>query len=403
MGDEALSRVVGLVRLALVGRLIVVNLTLLYLPTNLAQAPVILGALVVATLTSYLSLRHLAALSARLARRPIYLMADLGLAVAMLILVGPESPLFLYTLGSALMAGVVFGRRGAVIFAALLVAGYGGSLALAWPVRGAELDSFQQLVTLPSLYLLVAAGGAGVRTLLLRQAATEAALRVAERVATVGDERARVAREMHDSVGKTLYGLGMSARALVHRVDGGASDLSAEIAALSASADGAAVQARELIGDLRADTLDLPLGCALRDIVAGWAHRTGVRAELSGQEVDLDAPGVRYELICIVKEALRNVERHAGADAVRVELAREDGIVELTVTDDGRGPPGCGHPLHLEPEGHYGLVGMAERAQRSGGMLELDRAPGGGTVVRTRVPAGDPGPRARGPEAEPIA
>jgi len=396
------SRVAGLIRLALLGRLIVLNLTLLYLPTNLAQAPVILGALVVSGLVSYLSLRHLAAVSSWLERRPIYLMVDLGLAEAMLIVVGPESPVFLYTLGSALLAGVVFGRRGAMVFGAMLVAGYGASLALAWTARAEELNSIQQLVTLPSLYLLTAAGGAAVRTLLLRQAATEAALRVAERAATVGEERARLAREMHDSVGKTLYGLGMSARALVQRANGGTPGLGEEIAALSASAEGAALQARELIGDLRADTLDLPLGCALRDIMADWAGRTGLSAELSGHEVNLEEPGVRYELTCIVKEALRNVERHADADGVQVDLAREGGMVQLTVTDDGRGPPGLGHPRDVEPEGHYGLVGMAERAERSGGTLELDRAPGGGTVVRARVPAREPDPSALPPEAEPI-
>ena len=86
-------------------------------------------------------------------------------------------------------------------------------------LRTHEARDIQALVVLPALYPLAAAGGAAVRRLLDRQAVTQLALAGAERRAAAGAERARVAREMHDSLGKTLYGIALAARGLSHRVE----------------------------------------------------------------------------------------------------------------------------------------------------------------------------------------
>jgi signal transduction histidine kinase len=247
----------------------------------------------------------------------------------------------------------------------------------------------QTLVTLPVLYPLAAAGGAGVRGLLDRQAATDASLRGAERATAAEQERTRVAREMHDSLGKTRYGIALSARALAKRVAADAPDAARAARDLSGAAQLAAEEARGLISDLRADTLALPLGAALAEHVASWSSLSGVAARTDGEEVDLPNPGTRYELFCIVKEALRNVERHARATSVEVALAQRGDRVVLTVADDGVGIDGRGDPRALEPDGHYGLVGIAERAERVGATVTLAGEPGQGTRVVVEVPAGD--------------
>jgi signal transduction histidine kinase len=196
---------------------------------------------------------------------------------------------------------------------------------------------------------------------------------------------------MHDSVGKTLYGIALSATALAMRVKRDAPAAAAASRDLASAAQVAAAEARELITDLRSDTLDLPLGAALRGEVERWSAEAGVPADFSGDHVDLPHPGTRYELFCVVREALRNVERHAGAKHVRVTLSRQGDEVSLDVADDGRGlvvAPGA-QVRDLEPEGHFGLLGMGERATRVGGRLDLASAPGAGTTVSVRLPAAD--------------
>jgi signal transduction histidine kinase len=235
----------------------------------------------------------------------------------------------------------------------------------------------------------MAAGGAAVRRLIDRQASTDLALRAAEGAAAAGAERTRVAREMHDSLGKTLYGVALGAHALALRVEDEAPGSARAARDLSGAAQLATEEARGLISDLRADTLALPLGTVLAEHVGRWAQESGVTATARGEDVDLPNPSTRYELFCIAKEALVNVERHAQAAAVEVTLVQQDDCVLLTIADDGVGIEGSGSARDLETDGHYGLVGMAERAERVGATVSLDGASGRGTRVTVRVPAGD--------------
>ena len=98
-------------------------------------------------------------------------------------------------------------------------------------------------------------------------------------------------------------------------------------------------------------------------------------------------PTTRYELVCVLREALANVERHAAAGRVTVGLRDVDGGVELSVSDDGHGFAPPADPAGLQSAGHFGVVGMGERARRVGGVLVLRSRPGQGTTVRVTVPA----------------
>jgi signal transduction histidine kinase len=383
----------SLVRLVLLFRLIALNVTIFELPGNPSQVPGVMLGLVLAAFASFLPLRYWDRWGPVISRRPAFLAADLLLNLTIYAYLGPASPFFLYTLGTPVLAGVLFRWTGAALLGSAMLVGYYVLVILSGngldELRAHEARDIQALVVLPALYPLAAAGGAAVRELLDRQAATQVALASAERRAAAGAERARVAREMHDSLGKTLYGIALAARALAHRVGGEAPGAADAARQLSDAAQVAAQEARGLIADLRSDTLDRPLREALDTYVREWSERTGIAAGLHCNGVDLPHPGTRYELFCIVREALENVERHAHASHVDVALRSADPDVVLSVADDGVGIDGGGDPRSLQSYGHYGLIGMAERGERIGATVEIAGARGGGTTVTVRLPAGD--------------
>jgi signal transduction histidine kinase len=383
----------SLVRLVLLFRLIALNVTIFELPGSPDQVPGVMAGLVVAAFASFLPLRYWDRWAGPLSTRPVFLAADLMLNLTIYAYLGPASPFFLYTLGTPLLAGLLFRTTGAILLGFAMLAGYyvlvvlsGNGLA---ELRAHEARDIQALVVLPALYPLAAAGGAAVRGLLDRQAVTQLALASAERRAAAGAERARVAREMHDSLGKTLYGIALAARGLSHRIEAEAPEAAAAARDLSASAQVAAEEARGLISDLRSDTLDRPLGDALERYVGEWSQRNGIAAHLQADGVDLPHPGTRYELFCIVREALENVERHAGATRVQVLLRDMAPDVVLSVVDDGVGIGGEGDARSLQTNGHYGLIGMAERGERIGATVRIAGQRGAGTTVTVRLPAGD--------------
>jgi signal transduction histidine kinase len=161
------------------------------------------AAILVAAITSFIPLRFWDRVGPALVRHPGYLAGELVLATLILLLTGVDSPFFYYTLGSALLGGLVYGWPGAALFSVMLIGVY------AWVV-GVRDDGAASFV-LPALYPLIAAAGAGLRGLLDRQAETESEL-------ASQSERARLARDMHDSLAKTVSGMGFAALALARHI-----------------------------------------------------------------------------------------------------------------------------------------------------------------------------------------
>ena len=192
--------------------------------------------LVVAAAASFVPLRWWDRVGPALVRHPAYLAAELMLAALVLLLTPVQSPFFYFTLGTALLGGLLYGYAGAAVFSLLLVAVYLWSLDVRADIDQIP-DTFQTYVGLPALYPLVAAAGAAARRLLDRQAEAESELAEEQGRAAAEAERARLARDMHDSLAKTVSGIGFAALALSRRIE--------------RDPEGAALEARQLAEDAR--------------------------------------------------------------------------------------------------------------------------------------------------------
>ena len=344
------------------------------------------AAIVVAAITSAIPLRYWDRVGPALVRHPGYLAGELVLATLILLLTGVNSPFFYYTLGSALLGGLVYGWAGAGLFSVMLIGVY------AWVVSVRDADGAASFV-LPALYPLIAAAGAGLRGLLDRQAATESEL-------ASQSERARLARDMHDSLAKTVGGMGFAALALARHIERDPATAAAEAHKLADDARQATREAREIIVGLRADAGEqLPLTAALQAEARAWGEASGVRVALAVEEVGELHPVAERELEWIMREALRNVERHAGASQVTVRLRRLGGRAVLTVADDGAGFEVPDELEELARGRHFGVTGMRERALLAGGELSVESAPGDGCVLSVWMPAEAPAAAPAAPAA----
>jgi signal transduction histidine kinase len=378
------ERLAPLCKLVFNFRLIVVAVTVFSIGYENGNKSPLLVALMLATAASFLPLRYWDRFSPMLLRHPAFLAGDLVLTMLILSVIGPESPFFYFTLGTSLLSGVLYGAPGAAVFSVMLLATYGLGLAPRAQVRDG-IEGFQLLVGYPVLYPLTAAAGAAVRRLIEAQKSAEEALATSARSAAIERERARIAREMHDSLAKTIHGIGLQAAALKKWIKGDPARAERDAAVISEAARRAASEARGLIRDLRLDIPESSLCDSVAAFAGQWSEESGVAVALDLDDVDCSCPESRWELLNILKEALYNVERHAVAEKVRVTLIQQNGAIRLEVADDGTGFDLSGLPA-LQRAGHFGLIGMAERAERIGGHLDVRSVPAQGAVISVMVP-----------------
>ncbi|WP_224403595.1 GAF domain-containing protein [Pseudonocardia sp. ICBG1034] len=203
----------------------------------------------------------------------------------------------------------------------------------------------------------------------------------AARDAAVHAERSRLAAELHDSVGALLFSIGSGMAGLAESA-GADPVLRARLDQLRSQAAEASTALRDSMRTLRASPAALELAVALRADCTAFTERTGTPAELVMLDDDLTlAPTRRDIAVTAVREALHNVEKHAGAHGVVVSVGRRRTPERLTVavTDDGVGiTPGRPHGI--------GLSTTAEAVARVGGRLTVDGDPDGGTTWRIELP-----------------
>jgi signal transduction histidine kinase len=196
------------------------------------------------------------------------------------------------------------------------------------------------------------------------------------------EERASLARELHDSVTQALFSMGLTARALELLMDRDPEAARQKLAELRELQKDALAEMRTLIFELRPQALETDgLAQALRNHGAAVQGRTGldVSVEVDTEErLRLDIEEALYR---IAQEALHNVVKHANAQHARISLRRTGKTLRLTVDDDG-----IGFDPNVTTRGNLGLHGMRQRAERMGAELTISGRPGGGSQVRVSLP-----------------
>lgn len=201
----------------------------------------------------------------------------------------------------------------------------------------------------------------------------------AEELATA-KERNRLARELHDSVAQTLYGLTLQAEAAARELNAGRADKASEqLLEIRDSAQQSLQETRLLIFELRPPILEQEgLVSALRNRLESVESRSGLKVQILLQEVGQVRAEVEAGLYGIANEALNNILKHARATVIKVSLKKETKKIVLEIQDNG-----IGFDVDAIPGG-MGLNGMKERAEQFGGLLTL-QSNSSGTMIRVEV------------------
>jgi signal transduction histidine kinase len=202
-------------------------------------------------------------------------------------------------------------------------------------------------------------------------------------------ERRRLSRELHDGPVQSLWFLGAEIRRLRMQAAEAPVDLHQALCGLQASWSAVYDELRQVMGDLHQPVpADNALVRALERSLANFQRRTDTVTELYTEmdedEVPLDRAS-QAQLIRICQAALANVQRHASARRVRVDLRTNAEGALVRIEDDGVGFDPA--QVQQRPTEHYGLTMIRERAESLGGRVEVSSAPGQGTCLRVWVPA----------------
>jgi len=206
------------------------------------------------------------------------------------------------------------------------------------------------------------------------------------------EERGRMARELHDTLAQGVAGLVLQLEAVKHYLnEGEVAESQLIVTKASTQARDALRQARAAIDDLRAEALFAP------DFITAVTHQTQKFSAINNLSVELDtqlpdslllSSPIALHARRALAEMLANVARHAAATTVRVKLRlTEDGCLQIEVGDDGAG-------FDVETAvrtGHYGLIGLKERARLTGGHFSIKSSPEKGTTALLQLPLEETG------------
>jgi signal transduction histidine kinase len=196
-------------------------------------------------------------------------------------------------------------------------------------------------------------------------------------------ERSRIARELHDTLIQGFSGITMQMHAFASRLK-----TPEDRQALGEIIHDAGIclqETRRSVAGLRGGTgSSSGLAAAIGDAARQLTEERDIRLKLNldDRHQELSAE-VKYNLVCIVQEAITNSIKHSGAHVIEVTLVCSANDLRISVRDDGRG-------ISLDEgkarAGHYGMIGMKERASQIGAELDVASAPGQGTKVSVHVP-----------------
>ena len=200
--------------------------------------------------------------------------------------------------------------------------------------------------------------------------------------AAVLEERHRVARDLHDSVAQSLYGVALGAKAARKYLASEPSAVEESLDYVIDLATSGLAEMRTLIFDLYPEAIEkVGLRSAILRQLESLPARTGIEFEYEcAGEPDIPTE-LKQELFAVMREALHNAVRHSQTRTLRVQLSQHDNEVRFAVRDFG-----TGFVTTDVPPGHLGLTSMRERMARLGGHLHVDSSIGEGAVVSGRLP-----------------
>lgn len=343
---------------------------------------------------------------ARTVVRPEFVWWLVGLTGLWLVLVA-LSPEFVWVAFSLwLLAGHFLPWRWVLPYAAVVLA-----VVVAVPLRAAGTLSTAQVIgpVIGALFAIIVSRGQLelvrhgrererlVASLVAAQAEAEALhdeLAGTQREAGILSERARLSRDIHDTLAQGFSSIVLLARS--RDLSSGEDELRALLRQIDATASGNLDEARRVVGALAPRDLESTgLPASLRRLLDAFGEQTGLATELRVDgEVDGLPTAVEVALVRTTQGALANVRRHAQASRVVVSLCETGDSIRLDVVDDGIGfVPDQARARALMPEaGGYGLRSTRARLRELGGGLDIETAPGEGTALTAYVPLGGSAP-----------
>lgn len=199
------------------------------------------------------------------------------------------------------------------------------------------------------------------------------------------DERARLARELHDELGQRLSAMRYAVANAKNRISRDPATASENLAELDAMIGGALDCTSHIVSGLRPPLLDqVGLTAAIEWLARRMSEQANLRCALDlDEDEERCSPAISAATFRVLQESLTNVARHADATSVHVELRFSPQKLTLVVVDDGRG---FSAEDAARPAERNGLLGMRERAMALGGELKTDNAARGGARVRLTLP-----------------
>jgi signal transduction histidine kinase len=204
--------------------------------------------------------------------------------------------------------------------------------------------------------------------------------------AGVREERARVARALHDTLLQGVTGIALQLRAALRLLQRDPEEATELITAIATLAELTSQETRRAVSAMRAGTPDNgEVATAIVEASRGAARSDGVEIVAASGEQPFDMPAiVRDTVFRVGLEAVQNALKHAGAGRIEVRVACDAHRMRLVVRDDGRGfVVATDFRSYAD---HWGLLGMREQAERIGATLRIRSAPGCGTTVTMTAP-----------------
>jgi signal transduction histidine kinase len=281
----------------------------------------------------------------------------------------------------AIAGGLAIGA----ISAGVALAGAGGDIGTALPGVATSLTTSIVVVAMAIWIRETITQSLQRQGLVEQLTAARRELATAERAAGVAEERARLAREIHDTLAQAFASVVTHLEAADASLPSDAERPRRHVRAAEEVARASLAEVRTLVWALRPDAISsvgLPAAIERAAIAGGGPGGPATEFAVSGEPRALQV-NAEVTLLRAAQEAIANARRHAAASHITVTLTYYPDEVSLDVIDDGRGFD----PASAAKSGGLGLIGMRERSEALGGRLEIESTPGEGTAVAVTLPA----------------